>query len=458
MTFKEFNLHTAVMKGLEAGRFKDPKQVQSKIIPMAQEGKNIVCSAKTGSGKTLAFLVPVLERLLTVKWARADGLGAVIISPTRELALQTFSVLQVIGQFTHLSGGLLIGGRDVEREKSTVGELNIVVCTPGRLLDHLESGWNFSGDNVECLVIDEADKLMEMGFKQTVESILEYMNKKRQTLLFSATADVIAHAKRVWDISNPEFVSVSGGAEAEPFHLRQEAFVVTPAQKLDLLYVTIKSNIRKRIIVFLTTCKEVTFYYTLIKKMRFGLGALYLNGNMSQNKRIETFYKFAEKDPKILFCTDIAARGLDFPAVDIVLQLDAPDSKETYVHRAGRTARNGAKGTNILAISKHEVGVLEALREVEGFPESPREYTGKRSIEDRVKAMVKNTPEIYVLAQKYVKTYKGYLRVAKKEQVSDREAVLQELIEYLGVQEDENVSWSADMKKKNSLRTYTKLE
>ncbi|KAI5190701.1 ATP-dependent RNA helicase DDX10/DBP4 [Nematocida minor] len=463
MTFnkKEYNLSPMLAKGLEEGGFKEPKPVQSKIIPMALARKNIVCSAATGSGKTLAFLVPAVEILLRAKWSRADGLGAVIITPTRELALQIFSVLQVIGRNTHLSGGLLIGGRSAEREKELVGELNIVVCTPGRLLEHLENAWNFSGDNIQCLVIDEADKLMEMGFKETVEKILEYMTKKRQTLLFSATADSIAQARKLWDIESPEFVSISSKpAEEEGVRALQHfAHITTPAQKLDLLYATIRDNRKKRIIVFLSTCKEVTFYCTLIKKMRIGLASIHLSGNMSQNKRVETYYKFSEKEPKVLFCTDIAARGLDFTGVDIVLQLDAPESKETYIHRAGRTARNGAKGKNILAVSPHEVNILKDLEEIDGFPQEVVKYKGRRSVEERVKGIIKQVPEIYLLAQKYVKTYKGFLRVSKKEYVADKEKALQELIEYLGVQEDENVSWSGEGKKKPQLlNKHTKLD
>lgn len=445
-------MHLAVIKGLEEGGFTEAKAVQKKIIPLAIARKNIVCSAKTGSGKTLAFIIPILERLLQVKWSRADGLGAVIITPTRELAMQIFSVLQIVGAHTNLSGGLLIGGRSVEKEKKIVGELNIVVCTPGRLLEHLETGWNFTGDNLECLVIDEADKLMEMGFKETVEKILEYVTKKRQTLLFSATAEAISQAKRLWDIEGPEFVTLSsGGEESEQVQIVHEVYITRPAQKFDLLYSTIKSNKMKRIIVFLSTCKEVTFYYSLFKKLRIGVESVHLSGNMSQNKRVDTYYKFSKKEPKVLFCTDIAARGLDFPGVDIVIQLDAPESRETFIHRAGRTARNGAKGKNILAVLPQEMNLVKDLQGIDRFAGEVKKYKGKKSIKERVQGIIRDMPEVYLLAQKYVKTYKGFMRVAKKEYVTDKEKTLQELIDYLGVKENENITWSGDAKKKPQL-------
>lgn len=445
---KDCQLHTSVTKGLSEGGFTQPKPVQQKIIPLALLQKNIICSAETGSGKTLAFLIPILERLIRVKWTRKDGLGAVVITPTRELALQIFSVLQTVGKYTNLSGGLLIGGRNIEKEKKLVGELNIVVCTPGRLLEHFETGWNFTGDNLQCLVIDESDKLMEMGFNETVEKILEYITKKRQTLLFSATAEAVAQARRLWDVENAEYISIKGGPENQ-MKLSHQAYITTAGDKFDLLYSTIRTNRNKRIIVFLSTCKEVTFYYSVFKKLRLGIGSIHLNGNMSQNKRVTAYYKFSEKEPKVLFSTDVAARGLDFAGVDIVLQLDAPDSKETFIHRAGRTARNGASGKNIIAIMEHEESLLKELKEIEGFPEEVKKYKGKKKIADRIKGIIRDMPEMYLLAQKYVRTYKGFIRVARKG--CGGEKVVEELAGYLGVEENENVNWTGDAKKKPQL-------
>ncbi|KAI5189268.1 ATP-dependent RNA helicase DDX10/DBP4 [Nematocida sp. AWRm77] len=452
MRFDEYNLYPVISKALRESKFEEATLVQKRVVPAALSGKSLVCSAKTGTGKTLAFVIPVLQRLLAQKWDRTDGLGGIIITPTRELALQVFEVLKSVGKYTNLSGGLLIGGRNAEKEKKTVATLNVIVCTPGRLLEHLESVWNFSGDNLQVLVIDEADKLMEMGFRQTIERILEYVSAKRQTLLFSATVEAIAKAKSVWDIDTPEIITVEDESVQETGSacLVQEVLVVTPAQKFDLLYRVIKEHLKKRVIVFLSTCKEVTFFYTLFKSLRLGVPLLYLNGNMALNKRIETYHKFSKNEPKMLFSTDIAARGLDFPNIDLVLQLDAPDSKETYIHRVGRTARNGAKGKGILAVLPREEGLLKDLRGVPGFPEE-KVFRSSRSIADRVQSAIRHNSEIYLLAQKYIKTYKGFLRVLKKEYVGCAAQGVTELAEFLGVEEDENVSWSGRTKKKSKL-------
>lgn len=455
MGFDSYCLNQQLRKGLASSGYTEPTLVQKKVLPVALSGANVICSAKTGSGKTLSYLIPVLQRLLDVGWCRTDGLGALVLAPTRELALQIFSVLQKVGRYTNLSGGLLIGGRDAEQEKDKLAALNVVVGTPGRLLEHFESAWDFNGDNLEVLVVDEVDKMMEMGFKETVERILEYVTEKRRTLLFSATAEPLARANGVWGAKNPEYISVCDGSlgEAVPSSLVQKAYWVRPSEKFALLYRVIKQNMGKRVIVFLSTCKEVTFFYTLFKYLRLGMRLLYLNGNMCQNKRVETYHKFAKDETNLLFCTDLAARGLDFPNVNLVLQLDVPDTKETYIHRAGRTARNGQKGEACIALLSREKAVAEELAEVPGFPEvvpfrKPGSNDLHGGIEDRVRAVIRKTPEIYILAQKYVKTYKGHLRVTCKGQKEVVEQGLAELVEFLGVSEDENVAWSLPAKKK----------
>lgn len=443
MGFGDLELHPSIAKALAESSFRAPTAVQKKIFPLAMRKRNIVCSAKTGSGKTLAFLLPTLQRLLDMRWSRDDGLGAVVIAPTRELALQIFGVLQKVGKHTSLSGGLLIGGRDSAKEKQGLNAMNIIVCTPGRLLEQLESVWDFSGDNLEMLVIDEADKMVEMGFKETVDGILEFLGKKRQTLLFSATAESVARERRLWGIEAPEFVAVRSedAPEATPSTLVQECYWVTLANKFDFLYYVIKRNLRKKVIVFLSTCKEVNFFYEAFKKLRLGLPLQRLSGAMSQGRRVDIYTQFCKESTRLLFCTDIAARGLDFPSVDLIVQLDCPESRDTYIHRVGRTARNGAKGRAILALLDGEKQILEEIQEAVKFSKI-KKFAPKVSVQERIRGLVRADASVYLLAQKYVKTYRGFLRVHKKKYFGRAMEEISELAEYLGVAEDENVRWS----------------
>lgn len=187
MLFEEFTLTSETQRGLKDSNFINPTPIQLSTLPFTLEGRDIQAQAKTGSGKTISFVIPILERLHSLKWQRDDGLGALIISPTRELALQIFKVFTQIGKHHNFSCGLLIGGKDLKQEQDRVQFMNILVCTPGRFLQHLETSVGFECSNLEILVFDEADRLLDMGFKKDIDAILEGLGKERQTLLFSAT-------------------------------------------------------------------------------------------------------------------------------------------------------------------------------------------------------------------------------------------------------------------------------
>ncbi|TEY42744.1 hypothetical protein BOTCAL_0384g00050 [Botryotinia calthae] len=226
--FSELPLSEPTSSGLESSHFKTLTDVQSKAVPLALKGKDILGAAKTGSGKTLAFLVPVLENLYRQKWTELDGLGALIISPTRELAIQIFEVLRKIGRYHTFSAGLIIGGRSLQEERERLGRMNILVCTPGRMLQHMDQTAAFDVDNLQMLVLDEADRILDMGFQTSVDAILEHLPKQRQTMLFSAT-----QTKKVSDLARlslkePEYVAVHEAASsATPTTLQQHYCVVT---------------------------------------------------------------------------------------------------------------------------------------------------------------------------------------------------------------------------------------
>jgi ATP-dependent RNA helicase DDX10/DBP4 len=225
-TFSDLPLSGPTQAGLQAAHFSTLTDIQSKAIPLALQGRDILGAAKTGSGKTLAFLVPVLENLYRAQCVGGDaGLGALIITPTRELAIQIFEVLRKVGGKGHLfSAGLVIGGKSVKDEADALQRMNILVCTPGRIKQHLEQTAGFNADNLTMLVMDEADRIMDMGFQHAVDAILEYLPKDRQTLLFSAT-----QTKRVSDLARlslkePEYISVhEAAASATPKSLRRLA-------------------------------------------------------------------------------------------------------------------------------------------------------------------------------------------------------------------------------------------
>jgi len=208
--FSDLPLSQLTASGLEASHFKTLTDIQSKAVPLALKGRDILGAAKTGSGKTLAFLLPVLENLYRQKWTELDGLGALIISPTRELATQIFQVLRKVGRNHSFSAGLIIGGRSLQEERERLGRMNILVCTPGRMLQHMDQTADFDVSNLQMLVLDEADRIMDMGFQASVDAIVEHLPKQRQTMLFSAT-----QTKKVSDLARksarPRICSCSRG-------------------------------------------------------------------------------------------------------------------------------------------------------------------------------------------------------------------------------------------------------
>ncbi|KAH3727055.1 hypothetical protein DPMN_052981, partial [Dreissena polymorpha] len=240
--FTDFPLSQKTLKGLASGKFEKPTDIQREAIHLALNGNDILGAAKTGSGKTLAFLVPVLECLFREKWSQNDGLGALIISPTRELAFQTFEVLKKIGKFHDFSAGLVIGGKPLKEEAGRINRTNIVVCTPGRLLQHMDETSYFTADSLKLLVLDEADRILDLGFAQTMNAIIENLPSERQTLLFSATQTRSVKDLARLSLHDPVFVSVHENAsQSTPVQLEQEQeqeqarFVECEEQKQELV-------------------------------------------------------------------------------------------------------------------------------------------------------------------------------------------------------------------------------
>jgi len=354
-----------------------------------------------------------LERLYRLRWTGSDGLAALIISPARELALQIFEVVRQVGQAHYgLSAGVVCGGKDFAEEQAGITGLALLVATPGRLLQHLEQTPGFDASELRVLVLDEADRLLDMGFTDTLNAILAYLPPppQRQTMLYSATQTKSVKDLARLSLTSPQYVAVHDTAEsATPARLAQTYVVAKLPDKLNVLYSFIRTHLTAKVIVFLSACKEARFVFEAFRRLRPGVPLQLLHGKMKQQRRMLVYYDFLKKPACVLFATDIAARGLDFPAVDWVVQLDCPEDVPTYIHRVGRTARFRAKGSAMLLLTPSEAPAMVPklaaakipVKQVHINPSAALSITGK------IAAEVAADVQLKALAQH---AFRSYLR------------------------------------------------
>ncbi|KAH8201302.1 hypothetical protein TruAng_004546 [Truncatella angustata] len=417
--FADLPLSQKTASGLERSHFQTPTAIQAKAIGLALKGRDILGAAKTGSGKTLAFLIPALEALVRQQWTEHDGLGALIVSPTRELAVQTFEVLRKIGRYHSFSAGLVVGGKNLKEEADRMGRMNILVCTPGRMLQHLDQTAGFDVDNLQILVMDEADRVLDMGFQSAVDALIEHLPKHRQTLLFSAT-----QSRRVSDLARlslkePEYIDVHETDEsATPTTLAQHYLVTPLPEKLDTLYSFIKANLKSKMIVFLSSGKQVRFVFECFKKLQPGIPLLHLHGRQKQVAYTSAQYS-------CLLATDVVARGVDFPKVDWVVQVDAPEDADTYIHRVGRTARYGSDGKAILFLDpSEEEGMIKSLerKKVPIQRVNVREKK-KQAITSQIQDLCFHNADLKYLGQKAFISYTRSISLQKEKNIFDLRAL-----------------------------------
>ncbi|PON65218.1 DEAD-box ATP-dependent RNA helicase [Parasponia andersonii] len=421
--FKQLPISQKTKDGLRESKYVKMTEIQRASLPHALYGRDILGAAKTGSGKTLAFIIPVLEKLYRERYNREDGVGSIILSPTRELASQTFDVLRSVGRHHNFSAGLLIGGhKDVDTEKERVNEMNILVCTPGRLLQHMDQTVNFDCSQLQVLVLDEADRILDVGFKNTLNAIISQLPKRRQTFLFSATQTKSVQDLARLSLKDPEYLSVhEESVTATPTSLEQRATIVRLDQKLDMLWSFIKSNLNSKILVFLSSRKQVTFVFEAFKKLRPGIPLKCLHGKMKQIKRMAIYSHFCEEKQSVLFCTDVGSRGLDFnKAVHWVVQVDCPDDIKTYIHRVGRTARYDSSGKSVLFLMPSEIKMLEKLRD-EKIPVRTYKVKPERlqPVSGLLAALLVKHPDLQYKAQRAVSTYVRSIHKNKDKEIFD---------------------------------------
>jgi ATP-dependent RNA helicase DDX18/HAS1 len=365
-SFASLPLTEATQKAISDMGYEMMTKIQAKSIPCLLGGQDLIGAAQTGSGKTLAFLIPIVEVLRKAKFHTRNGTGALILSPTRELAMQTYGVCkELLTDSSALTYGLIMGGanRKTEAERLRKG-VNIVIATPGRLLDHLQNTPGFVTRNLLTFCMDEADRILEIGFEDDLRAIVKALPKERQTMLFSAT-----QTKQIEDLArlsiNPKtavYVKIESDSKEATTENLEQGYVTCPSDKrFMLLFTFLKKNKHKKIMVFLSSCNSVKFHAELLNYI--DIPVMDIHGRQKQVKRTTTFFQFQKSKDATLLCTDVAARGLDIPSVDWIIQYDPPDDPTEYIHRVGRTAR-GATGAGraLMFLTPEETGFLRYLQ------------------------------------------------------------------------------------------------
>ncbi|CAL5362491.1 unnamed protein product [Camellia sinensis] len=417
--FESLPISELTLNAVKDMKFQCLTQIQARSIPPLLEGKDVLGAARTGSGKTLAFLIPAVELLHQIRFTPRNGTGVIVICPTRELAIQTHAVAKDLLNHHSQTLGLVIGGaaRRGEAERIVKG-VNLLVATPGRLLDHLQNTKGFIYKNLKCLIIDEADRILEANFEEEMKQIIKILPKKRQTALFSAT-----QTKKVEDLARlsfqttPVYIDVDDGRKKVTNEGLQQGYCVVPsAKRFILLYSFLKRNLSKKVMVFFSSCNSVKFHSELLRYIH--VDCFDIHGKQKQQKRTSTFFDFCKAEKGILLCTDVAARGLDIPAVDWILQYDPPDEPKEYIHRVGRTARGeGAKGNALLFLIPEEMQFLHYLKKAK-VPVKEYEYDLKKlaNVQSHLEKLVANN---YYLNKSAKDAYRSYILAYNSHSMKD---------------------------------------
>ncbi|HEV2719971.1 MAG TPA: DEAD/DEAH box helicase, partial [Thermoanaerobaculia bacterium] len=360
MAFSTFGLHPDLLRGVKELGFTRPTPIQNDAIPPAMAGKDVLAAAQTGSGKTAAFLLPILQRLLGKKRGTTRAL---ILTPTRELAAQIDEHLRDLSVHTPISGAAVYGGVSMgPQEHAFRTGVDVLVATPGRLLDHFQHPYARL-DGLEILVIDEADRMLDMGFLPDIRRVLRHLPAKRQTLFFSATmpAPIVELSREM--LKNPAMISIERKA-APAAGITQSVFPVPQELKLSLLDTLLQRGEIQNAIVFTRTKHRANRVFEQLERRRVKVARIH--GNRSQMQRTEALAGFKSGKYRILVATDIAARGIDVEALSHVVNFDVPNVPDDYIHRVGRTARAELTGDAITFVSPDEENDLRAIERAIG--------------------------------------------------------------------------------------------
>ncbi|ERF76267.1 ATP-dependent rRNA helicase RRP3 [Endocarpon pusillum Z07020] len=350
-TFKDLGVIDPLCEACVALGYKAPTPIQAEAIPLALQGRDLIGLAETGSGKTAAFSLPILQALMD----KPQSFHSLVLAPTRELAYQISQAIEAMGSLISVRCTVLVGGMDMIPQSISLGKKpHIIVATPGRLLDHLENTKGFNLRGLKYLVMDEADRLLDLDFGPILDKILKILPRDgRKTYLFSATMSSKVESLQRASLSNPLRVSVSTDKYQTVSTLLQ-SYLFFPHKHKDIYLVFLLNELAgQTTIIFTRTVNETQRIAILLRLL--GFSAIPLHGQLSQNARMGALNKFRAKSRTILVATDVAARGLDIPSVDVVLNFDLPPDSKTYIHRVGRTARAGKSGNAISFVTQYDV-------------------------------------------------------------------------------------------------------
>lgn len=359
MSFKSLGLNNALLKAVEKQGYKTPSPIQEKAIPVILEGKDVLASAQTGTGKTAGFTLPMLQILDETRHPKFRPIRALILTPTRELAAQVYENVRDYGTYLNMKSTVVFGGVKAKAQIATLRQgVDVLVATPGRLLD-LENQKALSLKRVEILVLDEADRMLDMGFLRDIKKIMSLMPSKRQNLLFSATFSREIKELASGILSNPVLVEATPeNSTAEK--VSQKVYRVDKGKKTELLTKLISEGNWRQVLVF-TRTKHGANKLTE-KLVKANISAAAIHGNKSQGARTKALAGFKNNDIRVLVATDIAARGLDIPLLPHVINYELPNVPEDYIHRIGRTGRAGANGEALSLVCIEE---MEYVRQIE---------------------------------------------------------------------------------------------
>jgi ATP-dependent RNA helicase RhlE len=364
LTFNDFKFDETLLEGLYSMGYKQPTPIQEQAIPVILNNKDIVACAQTGTGKTAAFLLPIIQHILQ---AKTRHLNTLIITPTRELALQIDQQVDGLGYFCSVGSIAIYGGNDgiawTNQKHSLENGVDIVIATPGRLKALLQSG-DMNFEHLQHLVLDEADRMLDMGFIDDIKNIITYLPKKRQTILFSATMPPKMRVLANQILHEPESINIAISKPAAG--IVQQAYVVYDAQKEPVLNEILKNEDYSSIIIFSSTKENVKRLEKVLLKTEKSIKAFH--SDLEQAEREEIMRDFKSRRLRILIGTDILSRGIDVDGISLVLNYDAPPDPEDYIHRIGRTARASKPGVAITFINERDMqkfGQIEALMGIE---------------------------------------------------------------------------------------------